>query len=540
MQKDNFFYMNRPQMLAMLVSANKEYHVLGRGTGKTSGILAPRSVNNIFKMPRTSGINLGATYSQQLTRTLPSMIGGWQKLGYYRDVHYVIGKRPPSKWGWKEPFEPPVKYDYYISWLNGSGMHIASQDVDGSTIGLNAQWLQGDEAKKLNKEKLDEETRPAMRGYRHLFGNMAEFNSECFTTSMPIKQSEKWVLEERKKMDKETIDLIIKMQLKANELEIKLQESKPSYYNLIRAELNKVKFALNDLRRHSVFYQEASSLENFAILGKDYFDTLRRDLPEIIFDTEILNLRLNSVEGCFYPTFNPDYHCYKPIYNITYLESLNYDFDKIKKVDSRQDADCVTLEPLRIAVDWGGRLNFMSIAQHIGKEYRFINELYVKHPEHIDHLAEKFARYYWYHLNKDLYFEFDHTGHTIKENGLRNWEQFVKKLIEVDPRWKVIVMDKHAPPTHADKYRMCYLAFQENHKLPKLRFNEEKCEYTIISMMNAPIKETPKGYEKDKSSERKYETIDPLNATHASDTVDIHINAIYRSLIDGDNYYVGF
>lgn len=87
---------------------------------------------------------------------------------------------------------------------------------------------------------------------------------------------------------------------------------------------------------------------------------------------------------------------------------------------------------------------------------------------------------------------------------------------------------------------MIYQAFKEEHKLPKMRFNEDKCEYTILSMLNAPIKEGPKGYEKDKSSERKYDTIDPLNATHPSDTVDFHITSMYKSLVKGSNYYVGF
>ena len=44
---------------------------------------------------------------------------------------------------------------------------------------------------------------------------------------------------------------------------------------------------------------------------------------------------------------------------------------------------------------------------------------------------------------------------------------------------------------------------------------------------------------KDKSSETKFLTIDPLDATHASDTFDIHIGSRFRSLIEDDNYYIG-
>lgn len=540
--KYKYLYLNRPQLMSQLVNANKEYHVLGRGTGKTSGILARKSLDNIIAMPRLSGCNIGNSYSQQLTRTLPSLIAGWELRGYRRDVHYIIGKRPDAKLRWPTPYEPPVNYDYYFSWFNGSGMHLGSQDVAGSTIGMNIQWLQGDEAKKLNKQKLDEETRPAMRGYRHLFGELSQYRSECYTTSMPMKATEKWILEEREKMDPELVTLIIQFQLKINDvLKKMLSSTSIGTRKAYQYEIRKLESAVNELRKNCVFYQEASSLENIAILGEDYFHDLYRTLPPIIFNTEILNLRNASIDGCFYPAFNIEKHTYSPSSNIGYLESLNYDLEAINNINCKQDGDLISDERLRIAIDWGGHMNYMSIAQKVGMSYRFINELWVKHPEHIDHLAIKFAKYYAPHRNKEVILLKDHTGDNIKDNSSEtSVEQFIRKVKEIDKSWSFQRTYRDTPPSHDIKYKMCYAALKGAAGHPRISINEDKCEFMIVSISNAPIKEGPRGIEKDKSSERKPNTIDPLHATHASDTFDMHINAEFADLINGNGDYIGF
>jgi hypothetical protein len=525
-----FKYLNRPQMLAYLVRANKEYHILGRGTGKSSIILAMRALDNVFAMKGASGLNISDTYSRLLSRTMPAMIGGWAANGYIRDKHYVIGRRAPAAWRWPDPLEPPVKYDYYIQWYNGSGIHIGSQDVDGSTIGLNIQWIMGDEAKKLNRVQLDEETRPAMRGYRHLFYKQPQYRSECYTTSMPVKADERWILDLKKQMDPDLVKLIL-------EMSYGLEAQKFS-----EADAKRINSALIDLRSKCLFYQEASSLENFAILGQDYFDDLRRSIGDFTFETEILNLTPGTIDGAYYPSFDLNRHLYKGKYNITHLESLDFELDKIKNLDCRQDADLVGSLPLKIAIDWGGHLNYMSVMQRQGSTVRIINELWTKPPDHIDHLAEKFAKYYWYHRTKELIFRYDRTGDDSKDNSnLTSAEQFIKKVKEIDKSWDIKWQRKEAAPTQHAKYHLGIPVLDEKEaRLPVVRINEDKCEYLILSILNAPVKENSKGMLiKDKSSEKKWEKIDPLVATHASDAFDIHINAEFRHLVEPDDYYIG-
>jgi hypothetical protein len=534
LKSSNKIFFNKPQLKSALILANEEYHVLGRGTGKSSGILAYRSRHNLTAMPRSCGFNVAESFAQILTRTLPSLVAGWSKLGLHRDVHYIIGKRPDKKWqnlwNWREPYEPPVGYDRFISFYNGSGIHLISQDVKGGSLGLNTDWGFGDEAKNLNYEQFQEETLPTMRSNRAKFGDLAEHLSLCFTTSMPTKATGKWILEKREQMDEELIELILQTQILIN-----------SNKKFDKYKLNKLQSELNYMRKNAIFYQEASSLENIAILGLDYIKKMKRILDDFTFRTEILNIRQDKIEGSFYPGLNPDVHFVRPKFNNNYFENLGYDLKKIQELDCRQDAELTASIPLRIAIDWGGYLNFISVAQWNKNEYKFINEIYVEHPLSIKDLAIKFANYYRFHKTKKIEMLYDHTGNTIQgQTGKTNADLFVEELLKVDNRWKIEKLTKGAAYYHDEKYRIVDQVLNHtNNKFPNIYFVEEKCKYTIISMQNAPIKEAKIGVEKDKSSERKIDKIPALEATHASDTVDIHLCDLYYRIIDSVGYYVG-
>lgn len=59
-------------------------------------------------------------------------------------------------------------------------------------------------------------------------------------------------------------------------------------------------------------------------------------------------------------------------------------------------------------------------------------------------------------------------------------------------------------PTQSDKYLLRGLILcEERENLPLVRFNGDKCRFTLISMNNAMIKDVDGKLQKDKSSERK-------------------------------------
>lgn len=200
----------------MLIAAPSEIFIAGRGTGKTTGVLAPKTAQLYFKtMPRGTGVILNATFTQAYTRTLKELIRGWQMLGYQMDHHFIVGQRPSEKWkkkwAWKGPYAPPLDYKYFISWYNGAVAQIVSQERVGSSNGISIDWIVGDEAKLLNEDKLKTELLPANRGYIPAFENNPYHHGITFTSDMPIGTGGRWLLDKVNDMDKATINDIWKL-----------------------------------------------------------------------------------------------------------------------------------------------------------------------------------------------------------------------------------------------------------------------------------------------------------------------------------------
>ena len=87
--------------------------------------------------------------------------------------------------------------------------------------------------------------------------------------------------------------------------------------------------------------------------------------------------------------------------------------------------------------------------------------------------------------------------------------------------WEVIEhAHKGMEPPQSDKYLLWGLILREEREdLPLVRFNGDRCRFTLISMNNA-IKDVDGQLKKDKSSERKSSGVLPEEATHFSDAAD--------------------
>ncbi|MDJ1500462.1 hypothetical protein [Xanthocytophaga agilis] len=513
-EAQNIYY-NRPILNAMLIDANQEYHIWGRGTAKSSGLLANKLVRNITQMPRSAGMIIGETYIQLLTRTLPSLISGLERLGLRRDHHYYIGRKPPKSWKWKEPYEAPVSYDHFMIFYNGAGAHLISQDRVGSSNGLNTDWVLGDEAKYLNYNQFLDESLPTMRANRTYFGHLHTHQSICFATSMPTAAEAKWILKKKQDMDQEQIDLMFLIN----------KEIMKAHKSGKKARANALLNELNLLRKDCVHFSAASSFENIAVLGERYFRNMRRIMPDFIWETEILNIEPNTVEGGFYPYLDAEgKHGYSHSYNNAKLEEFHYNFDQMKDMDSRFDLDCISTLPIRAGVDWGSSISTMSIAQDLThtemREYRFINALYVKHPKHIDHLAKAFVDYYRYHTCKELILCYDPAGDKKQANSDLTYAQQFMKIVRA-AGWTVIPRTKASYHLHPERYLLWARLLSEEENLPRIRFNKRKAMHITTSMANAPAYDIPnKGIRKNKDSEKNTSGVDPLEATHFSDSAD--------------------
>ncbi len=111
-------YFNRVQQLTQLIAARNTVIVAGRRTGKTHGISAPYVLRMVTRMPRSSGGIVVPTFKHGLTNTIPGVVAALDGMGYKKDLHYVIGQKPPADFA--TPYVPPQANEHVISFWNGS------------------------------------------------------------------------------------------------------------------------------------------------------------------------------------------------------------------------------------------------------------------------------------------------------------------------------------------------------------------------------------------------------------------------------------
>ena len=186
--------LNNPQLISVINNAKSQVDIHGRGTGK-SYVIGWEMQEIVRTMPRSITSITGRTYGQVLTRTLPSTMKFLEKVGYIKGRDYVIGTRPPKHF--KDSYEKINKYDNFISFLNGTGFLLLSQEREGSSRGPNLDREIVDEALTLIKTRYDEEVSPANRGNEEYFGNktrkpIRKHHGFRYVSSMPFSQDQKW------------------------------------------------------------------------------------------------------------------------------------------------------------------------------------------------------------------------------------------------------------------------------------------------------------------------------------------------------------
>ena len=523
-------HFNKPQLRSMVIGAPSEVAIFGRGTGKTIGLLAPKSSNKYFKtMPRGTGVILNATFTQAFTRTLKELIRGWQMGGYQMDHHFLVGQRPTEKWrkkwNWKGPFAPPLDYKYFVSWYNGAVAQIVSQERAGSSNGLSIDWVIGDEAKLLNEERLKTELLPANRGIIKEFENNPYHHGVTLTSDMPVGTGGRWLLNKVQDMDVKAINEIWALQTIKYKLKfIKLPVANIAGKNEILKQLNVIDAELNDLRKGLLYYHEASTIENIHALGIDYIKLQLRDTSAFQFNTQILNIRPLRLEDGFYPDFQEDYHCY-------FAESGNY-FDNTEidpfnaNLDCRKDSDRNDNAPLHIALDYNRRIHPLVVGQDTGPEIRILKGMHSLYPAKLKEAVKLFCDYYKTHKRKYVYYWYDATA-VGGENETEKREDVKKALREHG--WIVKDMYMGKPPGHETKYRMYGHLLTEDGEYDKvIRFNRENCASLILSVGMAEAEQRKDGFGKNKKSEQ-----DPLfpaeESTHYSDALDMMVFGMLES-----------
>jgi hypothetical protein len=526
---------NKIQLLALIIYAKILIMVAGRGTGKSTGVLAPRIANCCIHMPGSNNGLLSKTFKQTKTRTLPAIKSGWAKLGFKDGIHYVIGKRPDKKLRFMEspPESTPDDYEHVISWFTGSIISMSSQDRKNDSNGLSLQSIHGDEAKLLDHDDLQESIMPTLRGMLK-FNDLVEYRMQTWTTDMPTTPEGKWLLDAENDCDKEVIELIEQLQLQIQDKKIIFNISKSdSTRTRLQSEINTLNSVINGLRKELLHYMEASSFDNIDMLGEEYIKTQRRMLSDFNFETSILNRRPKGLEKgeAFYHKLSKA--VFYTDFNYTYFDSFIAEVPEDSNT-SKGDLDCNPNRPLDICIDWG-KINSMVVGQDDPNKsrYNYLHEFFAlrEEGEIIHHLVDKFSKYYESHKERLIYVYYDRNGNTPLGNSQETYAQLVERLL-YEKGWKPRLESYEENPSHRDKYEFLNIALSGvDRRIPLVRINDENCPNLKEALYNTPIKVTKGEVEKDKGSERS-KVIDQRKATHITDCFDILYYSKYRRNIE--------
>jgi hypothetical protein len=540
--------LNKPQLRSVFHNAPNEVNIEGRGTGKSYKI--GWEINQIVRtMPRSVTAITGRTFGQIYTRTLPSSLKFLELLGYQKDKDFTIGVKPHSQW--IKPYETITKYDNFISFSNGTGFLLLSQEREGSARGPNIDREIVDEAITLHKERYDQEVSPANRGNEEHFGKFSsnpipQHHGFRYVSSMPYAQDQKWLLDYGNYYQQEAGIFLFDIWNRIVKLQIQLIQAKHAEDNKLFKDIwNEIVRLKNKITpfvsKTGVLFVLANAFDNLKNLGLGYILREYDKQSMLTFMIEILNWIIDKVEDCYYH-LDSQKHVYYDAYDDDYIRTLatdsEYDISTMNPANCQFDLDCDPSRALEVVPDWGSNLNLFSVGQERNYNFAtkivepcdcFINEFFNKPQEinkvMITDLVDQFCDYYKNHPTKQVIYFRDKYGDHRQPNVKNSLSYNNQAIAQFKSKEWVVIPKSHTgmePPQH-DKYLLWMNILKaEDPRFPKVIFNGKNCKYTLISMNNTKVIERNGKFDKDKNSERSKKIL-PEEATHFSDAADKRI-----------------
>lgn len=531
-QEPKLFYLNPAQALALKPGCKYNTDVMGRGTGKGTiqGITAQRVVT---EMP---GAHIGfpsANIKRAMTNTLPSLLECWERLGWKRGVHYVVGIQPDKslrEW-WKKPATATSNYENYVTTYTGAQICIISQDRQGTGNGLNFDYLLIDEAKFLDYAQLKDECFMANRGHRDKFGHHPMHHGYTITCDMPSTSRGSWFLkngEDYAKVKAQT-DAICSMLMRIGRIKDAVQHGKdlegnaitPTARAAMKREYEKLRDKIAIFRAsESQLYLELPTYYNVAVLGLDFIRELKRSVPRLAYLTSVCCIRCNKVSGGFYCNLT-DSHYYDAA-DYSSISSVNmYDnFGReVKALKCKADADIDPELPLFLSFDYNANINWMCVWQPgaPGSPYnpkacakrwpgkwlaRCIRSFFVKYENKLPELIDIFCDYYAAHRTHIAYILVDNTAKN--GNYAVNDEDFamvIQHRLE-SHGWNVEYCNMGKQMGQSEKYGLINAALSGQREMIPV-YNSEGNEYLIPAMEGTGIRNGKKDKTTEKAAESK-------------------------------------
>jgi hypothetical protein len=467
------FYLNPISQLYLACDALLKVFIGGRGIGKSFGN-GLDIADDVQKLPRAKTIFLGLTYTQIYTNVLLPLTSALETLGYVRDIHFVIGRKPPK--GFTTPYQKPERYENVITFWNGYSVILASFDRPQLIRGGSNDGIKTDEALLIKKDVYDETVIPTLRPSSiRLFGKPKMLHQH-FTSSMPYAEKGRWLLEYEEKA--------------------KLEPKKYGYF-------------------------EGTSWHNRKVLGDETILRWKDSMSDIRYGIEVMNKRIFNIGNRFYKSLSED-HFYDEDANYDFVDGLEFNRTAIRVC--RWDADCLFDQPLDISLDFGN-FTCMWVAQEHRLEhtYKLINTFHTDENEILDDVCTKFCEYYKYKLNRLVIVYGDKMGKY--KGGNTRYTQFETVERVLSAHGFRVHLEWTGDVDHLDRHDYVnQLLRHENKRLPMLSFNRMKTKDAKISFETTQMIDG----QKDKRPERQ--AIAQKHAPHYGDAFDYLVFPKFKAL----------
>ena len=494
-------YSNWISTLIDLIKPANLYLYGGRGTAKSTEILAKRTIDVIYDMPRASFAFVSDTYVNLMTNIIPAIMLGWQsRMNFLENYHFVADVAPPDNW--PKPLIKTFSFKHTISTFNGCKFFLTSLDRPSSNAGISVVHHFGDEAKYLQWEKLSK-LFPTLRGDYNLYGHSHYFMGQTFCSDMadPSAGESDWMLRMEKNMDKEQITRILQSAFILNEINLELYSAQQNGEDPKRIENIKKNQArwverIRKIRQDSTFFYIVSSFANVDILTLKYFQNLLASLTFEEFKTAVLSIRKTLEKGARFYGALSDKHFYMDGYNYDY-----YDKFGIRDNVSQTSAGLKYIQHDKILEGGFDAGNMMSLVlgQEQGTQYRVLKGMYTLQPDWIRELGDKFITFFEPHKRKVLHLYHDRSTNQYRKAG-RDFATQLKHDIEynrsgIRTGWIVQLMSVgQGNISHSDEFNLMNILMGEKDKrLPKLFIDKFECKELKSQLEITPVTKSNKG-----------------------------------------------
>jgi len=508
-------YANWAQMQVNIIDPNEVFAEWGRGTGKTDGVIGPRTIRVAGSMPQETAAFAHRTYAALFMNVIPGL------LSYYRTPHgpknepilregidYVYGEKDLPK-HFKQPRYPILHPEHTIVYANGFNIRLVATDQADSIAGANIVHAFLEEMKHSKGERLRSRIFPAFRVGKLSQGASQTHLSPYFRGITGVSDSarvtlgeDNWFQEYEKKTDRQLQEDIVTLSLHINKAMLNIRRGyEPEKNGRI---VNRYTPMLNDMRRRCTLYLRVSTFVNRDVLGADYFTKQFGQMDPTEFLSSICSVRDITSENSFFELFDEDKHTFDDSYKyenmmkLTLKDSFTLDacflkhFDRTKKIILGYDP---------------GSFRSMVAAQEDkdSNTLRILKEFYVYSPDDIPELCAKFNAFFGAAAgNKHIDFWYDRAGN--KKEHRRQNETDAREMKAELQKYGWIVAQKNvgqATIYHWQHHRLWKRLLANNERnIPRILIDANECPYLISAIHSCKKVPGSSPVELDKKSEK--------------------------------------